>query len=259
MELQSASSRSSSRELLLKEKSKYVAKLEQQRKQEQLVEWRKRLHQNELRIEDAPDFVKRDKDAILAAVKVDPHAFSHAHEYLKHDKDVFLTALKHSPHDSHRLFKHAHLSLKKDKEVVLAAIRKDSRSFEFAHKCLQSDKDFVLLLVKQSGALLRYAHDSLRNDKEVVLPAVQQDRRSFQFANASLKGDKEVVLAAMKMLSLESHTRKKNEEDELSTRKNDKRDLLKNDYHESDNLQFAHGPSVVKQESRNLQSELEFL
>mmetsp|Transcript_9969 Transcript_9969/g.12573 ORF Transcript_9969/g.12573 Transcript_9969/m.12573 type:complete len:317 (+) Transcript_9969:105-1055(+) len=224
-------------------KEKYIAKLQQQREKEQLMAWRKGIHG--LGIEEAPDFVKCDKDAALAIVKADSYAFRHIHDSLKNDREIFLTALAHSPPNSYDLLKYAHASLKKDKEVVLAAIEKDGRSFEFAHKCVQSDKDFVILVMKRNGALLRFAHDTLRSDKDVVIAAVQQDSRSFQFAHVLLKSDKDVVLAAMKQFSRESHRKNKESSstDNESTHSATKRD---------DDLKVANIIAALKQENQNV-------
>ncbi len=197
----------------MQQKSAYIAKLHQQREQEQLAEWRERLNRHEVVLKDAPDFVKSDKNALIAAVKHDPFAYLHADESLKNDREIFYATLENSTRDSYMLLKYATKFLKKDKEVVLAAIKNDVRSFEFAHKSLQCDKDFCCLVMKQNGAALRYAHDSMRGEKEVVLAAVQQDSRSFQFAKQSMKSDSDVVIAAMKKFS-----RKKNKEADFAAK-----------------------------------------
>jgi len=185
-------------------------------------------------LESADDSLKKDKEFVLAAVRIDGLALKFADDSLKKDKEVVLAALLHSYGEAIRYaddslkkdkevvlaaikqwgaaLYYADDSLKKDKEVVLAAVKQDyahnstfsgGSVFEFADDSLKKDKEFILAAVEQDGSVLEYVHDSLKKDKEVVLEAVKSLGVALKYADQSLKKDKEFVLKAIKGCSVE--------------------------------------------------------
>ena len=173
---------------------------------------------------DAPDVVRIDKEAVLAAVTKSGWNLKFASKGLKADKDVVLTAVRHRGWT----LAFAAPALKGDKEVVLAAVRTDGYALrwadpkfradrevvleavqmagaatgdglEFASPALRADKEIVLASVRNSGLSLEWASQELQDDKEVVLIAVQENGRALESASPTLQADKEVVLAAVRM------------------------------------------------------------
>ena len=131
------------------------------------------------------DDFKNDKDIILAAVKKDCGALSHASEELRNDRDFVLAVVK----TNGAALGYASEELKNDKDVVLATVKKCGKALVFASEALRNDKDVVLAAVKEDGDALQYASKELKNDKDVVLAAVKNDGDALQYASRKLQNE----------------------------------------------------------------------
>lgn len=113
----------------------------------------------------------RDREIMLAAIKVSPHSFPYSDDTLKSDRAFVENLLEESKHMiCVSIFEHVALSLRADKELMLKAVTKHI-------------------------SLLQLASEGLRGDATVVTAAVHKDPRSIEFASQEMKDNKEVVMS----------------------------------------------------------------
>jgi len=93
----------------------------------------------------------KDRDLVLAAIKIDGMALRYADANLKKDKELVLAAVKQEA----EAFQYADKHLLEDKSVVLEAIKLNGRAYYFASKQVQSDKDVMLAALRQDINVLR--------------------------------------------------------------------------------------------------------
>ena len=119
------------------------------------------------------DDVRRDRDAVLTAVRQSGASFEYAHESLKRDRDFVLEAF------------------------AVASSPETADVIKFAHETLRCDPEFWLTVVMKRGIALR-ADDSLRRDEDAVLAAASIWASIVsKFADESLKRDREFMRAVM--------------------------------------------------------------
>ena len=107
---------------------------------------------------DIPDSLSNDKDAVLAAVKLDGYM------------------VKTLP------------KFQDDKEVVMAAAETYGYAIDYASDRLKNDKETVLHFINNSQyRILQYASDRLRDDVDVVRAAVRKDPESIKYASERIQ------------------------------------------------------------------------
>ena len=141
----------------------------------------------------ASERLKADQDVVLAAVKTYGNALGLAPEELRVDRDTVLAAVKRNG----TAIQYAAPELRVDREVVLTTVSVYPFWLKYSPEVLRADKEVVLTAVKQDGRVLKYASDALRSDREVVLAAVQNNDQAFQHASKELRADRDMVLAAV--------------------------------------------------------------
>mmetsp|Transcript_17598 Transcript_17598/g.31792 ORF Transcript_17598/g.31792 Transcript_17598/m.31792 type:complete len:279 (-) Transcript_17598:163-999(-) len=147
-----------------------------------------------LRLWDAPEELKGDREVVLTAVQADGLNLGAAADDCKGDREIVLAAV--------RCFggalQHAADHCKSDREIVLTAAAQNWMALQFVAEHFQSDREVVLAAVKQSWLALPSAAESCRNDREIILAAVQQPgSRALSSAGESCLNDPEVVLTAL--------------------------------------------------------------
>ena len=119
-------------------------------------DWISRLEDVEDFIEEAPAWVRRNRNIVLAAVKQNGRALEDAHDDLKKDKEVVMAAVKQNG----GALEDAHDDLKRDMEVALQAVKQDILALE--HTPLDINSFLELSRTVASGYfILRLGNQSL--------------------------------------------------------------------------------------------------
>lgn len=174
------------------------------------------LRAGDLSLADAADDLRRDREAVLAAVESCGAQLQYASQILRADAEVALAAISFDPvaalYVSQNLlddidfcfaavtlqprvlqyFQNRHV--RNDHDVIRAAL---SRNLDVLRYLDTGSKRLMLAIVATNGRALQYASKNLRADADVVLQAVQQDGRALQYAAACRRMDKAIVLAAV--------------------------------------------------------------
>jgi hypothetical protein len=116
------------------------------------------------------------------------------YELLK-DKEILLAALKMKK----GIFQYAPEELQNDKEVVIEAVRKDAFTLEYASEECKNDIQIVKEAVKSHPRALLHASEELRNNKEFIFDLLHIDGVSLLYASEELKDDKEIALKSLEM------------------------------------------------------------
>lgn len=107
---------------------------------------------------DIPDSLSNDKDAVLAAVKLDGYMVKTLPQF------------------------------QDDKEVVMAAAETYGYAIDYASDRLKNDKETVLHFINNSQyRILQYTSDKMRDDVDVVRAAVRKDPESMKYASERIQ------------------------------------------------------------------------
>ena len=112
-------------------------------------------------------------------------SLKYAPDYIRSDREVVLAAVRRRGCE----LDYAPGQLKKDREVVLAAVGQKGLALEHASEELQNDREVVLAAVKQDGGVLKSVSDKFKNDREVILAAVKQDPTTVVHASIEIRLD----------------------------------------------------------------------
>jgi len=134
-------------------------------------------------LDEAPEYVRSNRDFMLKAVKENGGVLEYASEDLRSDREVILEAVKN--HGS--ALQYASEDIRVDKEIVLEAVKKDGCALEYASEDIRADKEIVLEAVKKNGWALEYASRDLRADKEIVLVAINEDMNALKYVLGELE------------------------------------------------------------------------
>ena len=110
-------------------------------------------------LQHASEALRKTKEFVLAAVKVDGQSLQYASEELRKNKEIVLAAVQQNG----EALQYASEEMKNDKEIVLAAVVQNGEALEFASKELKNDTQIVLIAVKVDGQVLRFASPELQN------------------------------------------------------------------------------------------------
>jgi len=156
---------------------------------------------------------RRDKDVVLAAVKLNVCQLQHALPEVTGDIDAMLDCLCAHPVARcyvapelwlQREFVYRAVQLdgllledaptfKDDFEVVLAAARNNGYALRHAGFLARANKEIVLAAAQQQGCCICHASDALRRDREVALAAVRCKRMAMVHVRGGLQKDPEVL------------------------------------------------------------------
>mmetsp|Transcript_58882 Transcript_58882/g.137578 ORF Transcript_58882/g.137578 Transcript_58882/m.137578 type:complete len:319 (+) Transcript_58882:54-1010(+) len=128
-------------------------------------------------LKDAPDELRREKSAVLAAVSSHGLSLQYAAEDLRADRDVVLAAVKKDA----RALEFASVELRRSRDIVLAAVAQNADCLGMVFRDLRADREIVLLAVSRNGKLLQLASKELRSDPEVVAVAARQHTEAYRF------------------------------------------------------------------------------
>mmetsp|Transcript_94757 Transcript_94757/g.141965 ORF Transcript_94757/g.141965 Transcript_94757/m.141965 type:complete len:692 (-) Transcript_94757:304-2379(-) len=143
---------------------------------------------------NVPDFVRVDKESVLAAVQKNGYALKSVAEALKGDEDVVRTAFESK---GSFVLIYASPNLKTSKPFMQSLALKSGHVLQYASESVRNDKHVVLTAVKTNGTSLQHASNTLRADKEVVLAAVSQDGKALPYASAELQEDADIFKVAV--------------------------------------------------------------
>ena len=141
-------------------------------------------------IQHAHTSLKNNKSFLFEAIKVMPYILYDLEDYLKQDKEIVLAAVKQDG----SIVRQIDESLKNDRDIILAAIEDYPYYFVKKHMFVKDNKEVVLKAVQYQGIYLEYASDTLKRDKEVVYEAVKQNGFAFKFVDEVLKKDRDFIL-----------------------------------------------------------------
>lgn len=167
----------------------------------------------------ASNALKKDRDFVLSAVKIDARAIEFADETVQADKEIAIAAITSTP----QMFEYLPIGLKDDKQIAKLAVSHWGPMLKFVSERLKFDHDVVTMAVKLKhpdtfdhvperlqydpeirrmagfdGDVLRDAPMWIKNDQEAVLAAVTDRGEELEYAHERLRGDKEVVKEAVK-------------------------------------------------------------
>lgn len=142
---------------------------------------------------DASSALKNDKEIVMAAVSQHGGLIRYASDALKHDREVVMAAVSNYGPTLQEVLD----EFKNDKEIVMAAVNNRGWALQFAPDKFKNDKEVIMTAVKQYGSALQFAADEFKTDKAVVMAAVNCDGEALNFASDALKHDSEVVMAAI--------------------------------------------------------------
>jgi len=156
--------------------------------------WLERLERDGQALLGAPDSVRADREAVLAAVRDHGDALRCAAPELQADKEVVLEAV----HQNGRALAWAADELRADREVVLEAVRRHPWALTNTADSVRTDKQIVMAALKQEGGLYPYVEPALRADAGVALVAMQRAGEVLEHAPMAIRANHEVVLAAVR-------------------------------------------------------------
>jgi len=148
---------------------------------------------------ELPDYLKRDRDIIIQALKTDaPTLYHYLQVYymldeFKDDREFLELGLKYE-----KALAYASDELRDDYNIVLKAVRINGMALEFASKRLQGDRDIVIAALSTfASTSLRFVSPELRSDRDIVMRAVSYYGENLRYASPELKNDYEIVVAAI--------------------------------------------------------------
>ena len=156
------------------------------------------------------DYLK-NRDIILAAVRVDGNEMATGKYYFGEDKEIVLAALdsisqgRMTPPDRfvRWAFCHIPMELLEDHEVVMAILKAEDfvckycSILRFVPDQLKKHRDIVLAALSRQGFELQHVPEPLRSDREMVLRAMTTNGIALQYAPQFLLDDLEIVRAAI--------------------------------------------------------------
>ena len=143
----------------------------------------------------APEWMKANRDIMMAVVKRNGCALKYASNEVKADRDIVMAAVKQ---DGYWALRHASVELKSDRDFVLEAVKQDGRALGCASDEIKADRDIVMEAVKQDGSALRFASVELKADRGIVREAVKRDGSALGYASVELNADRDIVMEAVK-------------------------------------------------------------
>jgi len=149
-----------------------------------------KLSAGQAELENMPDQLRRDRDAVLAALRNDGHALQHASEDLRADRQVVLAAVE----ENGLALRHAAQALCSDPDLVLAAIRQNGLALQHAGAELRGSAAMALEALASNPQASRFVSRQLLDDRDFVISATPFTRRIFEKASFRLKRDLDVVL-----------------------------------------------------------------
>ena len=138
----------------------------------------------------------KDKDIVLAAVKISGDELKFACDELKNDKEIALAAISSEGFP----FEFISLELWDDTTFVEDALEVYAGCFGFVSKRLLSDKIYVLELMNKYDIPIHALSDELRDDEQVFLEACKSslnERGDINFASERLKSSEKFILEAI--------------------------------------------------------------
>lgn len=170
---------------------------------ETVARWVDTLDDDGLRLQEAPAYLRAEREVVLAAVIQNGRALRFASSELQGDRDVVQASVQ----EHGRALRYAPAPLQADSDLVTSAVKTNGFALEFASDSVRDDRRVVLAAVQLGGedgaAVLAFASDELRRDREVLLAAI---RHSTNFAllsaallraGASIRADREVIHEAV--------------------------------------------------------------
>jgi hypothetical protein len=143
-------------------------------------------------LKHAPDWVQRDREAILAAVySGSPNVFTSP----PNDKAFAIAVVKAHGKDINTVpYKYI------DRDVVVMAVKTYPEALKLAvSQNIKVDYHMVMVAVKNNGRALKFVpfDSELLSDRNIVLAAVTNYGRALKYASSYLHFDSEIVLAAI--------------------------------------------------------------
>lgn len=134
----------------------------------------------------APLFLKEDAVFINHLLTMDPHLILYVSDVFKRDRNAVMKAVK----TSGSLLMHMKDEFKLDRAVVLAALENDGLALQHVGAYLRDDREVALAAVRQNGLALRYVAEDLKQqgDWEVIIAAIKQNPQAIIYAGERFFG-----------------------------------------------------------------------
>jgi len=123
-------------------------------------------------LEHASFPLRRDRDVVLAAVRLDGTSLKHADVELRRDREIVLAAVD----TQGRALEYASQNLCDDLEVVKRAIAKEGSAIQYASEACRSNRDLIFLAMATQPFSARYACGDARLDFDIIWQAVRRTR-----------------------------------------------------------------------------------
>ena len=127
---------------------------------------------------------KKDKFIVLRAGQQNPRAFEYLSAELSKDRDIAIARVENNPRSIGKLDE----ELYRDEGIAVAAARVDG-SVTLEVSPLDCNERVVMTAVKQNGAALRHARGGTRDIEDIVLAAVANYKDAILYASERLRKD----------------------------------------------------------------------
>lgn len=131
---------------------------------EEIEEWKKKITDDPIEIQNAPEELKRNPEVIIELVDIDLDTIKQTTENEQHG--IYIK-------DKTSILKSASQEITNNKETMMKIIANNGMAIQYASEDLRNDYDIVMQAVKSTGHAIEFAGDDLKSNINIQMESLK--------------------------------------------------------------------------------------
>ena len=151
---------------------------------EEIEEWKKKITDDPIEIQNAPEELKRNPEVIIELVDIDLDTIRQTTENEQHG--IYIK-------DKTSILEYVSEEITNNKEIMMKIIANNGMAIQYASKELRNDYDIVMLAVKSTGYAIEFAGDELKSDINIQKEALKTNPLFWHKMSDDIKYTPEII------------------------------------------------------------------